>query len=116
MTLARLLRNGLTFSKLISHFESSRGVFEFYDKLKDIGIERKAAKSIADFLVRDHKPTGVVEVENRTEVGHQSSQNSEDGAYGEEGPKTEVQSGSMVSKGCTESNIYGGLEIFHIPC
>jgi len=82
MTLSRLLRNGLTFSKLISHFESSRGVFEFYDKLKDIGIERKAAKSIADFLVRDHKPTGAVEEEARTEVG-QSSQDAEDEALKE---------------------------------
>lgn len=51
MTLNRLLRNGLTYSRLISLFESSSNTYDFFDKLKDIGIERKCSKAIAAQLI-----------------------------------------------------------------
>lgn len=50
MTLTRLLRNGLTYSRLQSLFESAESTLDFYDKLKDIGVDRKAAKSMASHL------------------------------------------------------------------
>ena len=51
MTLSRLLRNGLTHARLQALFESSESTLDFYDRLKQIGIDRKAAKSMAARLI-----------------------------------------------------------------
>lgn len=51
MTLTRLLRNGLTHARLQALFESSESTLDFYDRLKQVGIDRKAAKSMAARLV-----------------------------------------------------------------
>jgi len=50
MTLKRLLRNGLTLKRLQELFEGSVSQLEFYDALKDVGIERKASKAMASRL------------------------------------------------------------------
>ena len=47
MTLRRLLRNGLTYQRLQCLFQGSISFMDFFEKLNDIGIERKAAKAIA---------------------------------------------------------------------
>ena len=70
MTLTRLLRNGLTYSRLISFFESAHNTLDFYDKLKDIGIERKASKSLASHLLTmGYLCRGAIENEQRLEIG-----------------------------------------------
>ena len=70
MTLTRLLRNGLTYSRLISFFESAQNTLDFYDKLKDIGIERKASKSLASHLLTmGYCCRGAIESEQRIEIG-----------------------------------------------
>ena len=47
MTSARLLRSGLTYSRMQAFFESCTSFMDFFDKLKDMGITRSSAKSIA---------------------------------------------------------------------
>ena len=47
MTLHRLLRNGLTYKRLQVFFESSVSYLDFYERLQELGIDRKAAKSMA---------------------------------------------------------------------
>ena len=47
MTLKRLLRNGLTYTRLQEFFEAATSYLDFFDKLKDIGIDRKASKAMA---------------------------------------------------------------------
>ncbi|XP_066929718.1 uncharacterized protein [Clytia hemisphaerica] len=70
MTLNRLLRNGLTYSRLISFFESAECTFDFYDKLKDMGIERKASKSLAAHLLSlGYCCRGAIEKEQRNKAG-----------------------------------------------
>ena len=70
MTLSRLLRNGLTYSRLISFFESAQCTYDFYDKLKDMGIERKASKSVAaHLLTMGYYCRGAIEKEQRIETG-----------------------------------------------
>ena len=47
MTLHRLLRNGLTYKRLQAFFENSVSYLDFYERLQELGIDRKAAKSMA---------------------------------------------------------------------
>lgn len=68
MTLTRLLRNGLTYTRLQSLFEAAESTLDFYDKMKDIGIERKAAKSIAGHLASSGLTCrGAVEKDSRAD-------------------------------------------------
>ena len=50
MTLKRLLRNGITYVELQNLFTNSISFLDFFARLDGMGIERKAAKSIANRL------------------------------------------------------------------
>ena len=70
MTLKRLLRNGITYVELQNLFKSSISFLDFFARLNDMGIERKAAKSIAQRLSSMGLCcSGAVSADNRNEVG-----------------------------------------------
>lgn len=70
MTLKRLLRNGLTYTRLQDLFKSSISYLDFYDKLNDVGVDRKAAKAIASRLssMGLQCEGGLTEIKNSEEV------------------------------------------------